>query len=82
MIFYSMSCTVYRVTSSFTRFEPIQFYVYSTLKDKVLSDNPNNEDDLKETIQNKVLSISPTKLENGIRYTFIKYHTCLEGKGL
>ena len=56
--------------------------MYSTLKDKVLSNNPNNEDDLKETIQNKVLSISPAKLENAKRNMFVKYHTCLEGKGI
>jgi len=69
-----MPSTVYRVASSFTRFEPIQFYVYSTLKSKVFSNIPSNEDDLKDTIQNKVLSISPAKLENAIRNIFIKLH--------
>jgi hypothetical protein len=69
-----LPCTVYTVASSFTRFEPIKFYVYRTLKNKVLSNNPSNEDDLKDTIQNKVLSVSPAKLENAIRNMFVKLH--------
>jgi hypothetical protein len=48
--------------------------VYSTLKNKVLSNNPSNEDDLKGTIQNRIVSISPIKPENAIRYMFIKLH--------
>jgi len=48
--------------------------VYSTLKNKVLSNNPSNEDDLKGAIQSKVLSISPAKLENAIQNLFVKLH--------
>jgi len=77
-----MPRTVYRVASSITRFEPIQFYVYSTLKNKVLSNNPSNEDDLKGTIQSKVLSISPAKLENAIRNMFVKLHMSARQRNL
>jgi len=56
--------------------------VYSTLKNKVLSNNPSNEGDLKGTIQNKVLSISPVKLENAIRNMFVKLYMSARQKNL
>jgi hypothetical protein len=77
-----MPYTVYRVASLFTRFEPTKFYMYSTLKNKELSNNPSNEDDEKGTIQNKVLSISPAKLENAIRNMFIKLHSSARQRNL
>jgi len=77
-----MPSTVYRVASSFTRYEPIKFYVYSTLKNKVLSNNPSNEDNLKRTIQSKVLSVSPAKLENAIQNLFVKLHMSARQRNL
>jgi hypothetical protein len=48
------------------------------LNDKVNSNNRSNEDDLKETIQDTVSSISPVEPRRAMSDVFVTSDTCLQ----
>jgi hypothetical protein len=69
------------VTSIFVKSDPCDFFLWDTLKDKICSNNPHTEDELKDSIQAAVSYISLGNLGRLRNNVFIRRDTYLLASG-
>jgi hypothetical protein len=54
---------------------PCGFYMWTMLHDRMCSNNPRSEDDLKGDIQRLEISVSPTEMRCAVKRVFVRCDT-------
>ncbi|KAJ4433388.1 hypothetical protein ANN_15647 [Periplaneta americana] len=60
---------------------PCDFYLWSSLKDRVYRSNPRTLDELKNNIQREIVKISDAELQHVNQNVIRRYNTCLAANG-